>query len=63
MVKLNPQGSKMVCFVVEPRYKYRNEGSPVNYGDVVVFRNLKSKQTVCNIIILLFIKTVRGGYS
>ena len=42
MVKLNAQGSKMVCFVVEPRYKYRNEGSPVNYGDVVVFRNLKS---------------------
>ena len=40
MVKLNAQGSKMVCFVVEPRYKYRNEGSPVNYGDVVVFRNL-----------------------
>jgi hypothetical protein len=44
MVKLNAQGSKMVCFVVEPRYKYRNEGSPVNYGDVVVFRNMKSNQ-------------------
>jgi hypothetical protein len=26
MVKLNSQGSKMVCFVVEPRYKYRNPG-------------------------------------
>lgn len=44
MVKLNSQGSKMVCFVVEPRYKYRNEGQPVNYGDVVVFRNMKSNQ-------------------
>lgn len=44
MIKLNSQGSKMVCFVVEPRYKYRNEGQSVNYGDVVVFRNLKSNQ-------------------
>lgn len=34
----------MVCFIVEPRYKYRNEGQSVNYGDVVVFRNMKSKQ-------------------
>lgn len=44
MVKLNQQGSKMVVFVVEPRYKYRNEGQSVNYGDVVVFRNMKSNQ-------------------
>lgn len=43
LVKLNNQGSKCVFFVVEPRYKYRNEGQPVNYGDVVVFRNLKSR--------------------
>ena len=42
LIKLNSQGSKSVCFVVQPRYKYRNEGSPVNYGDVVVFRNMKS---------------------
>jgi hypothetical protein len=42
MVKLNPQGSKKVVFRVEPRYRYRNEGQPVNYGDVVVFKNLKS---------------------
>ena len=44
LIKLNYQGSKMVCFIVEPRYKYRNEGQPVNYGDVVVFRNMKSNQ-------------------
>ena len=44
MVRLNDQGSKGVCFIVLPRYKYRNEGQPVNYGDVVVFKNEKSKQ-------------------
>ncbi len=44
LVRLIAQGNKQVCFVVEPRYKYRNEGQPVNYGDVVVFRNLKSNQ-------------------
>ena len=46
LVKLNKDGSKQVCFIVEPRYKYRNEGQSVNYGDVVVFRNMKSKQSL-----------------
>ena len=44
MVKLNKNGGKMVCFIVEPRYKYRNEGQSVNYNDVVVFKNIKSNQ-------------------
>jgi len=44
MIKLNPQGSKFACFIVEPRYKYRNNGQGVNYSDVVVFRNMKSGQ-------------------
>lgn len=42
MVKLNSQGSKLVVFLVEPRYKYRNQGQSVNYQDVVVFRNIKN---------------------
>lgn len=42
MIKLNSQGSKSVCFAIEPRYKYRNQGQGVNYGDVVVFRNIKT---------------------
>jgi len=44
MIKLNPQGSKFVCFIVEPRYKYRNTGMAVNYCDVVIFRSMKTGQ-------------------
>ena len=44
MIKLSALGSKMVSFVIEPRYKYINLGTPINYADVVVFRNVKSNQ-------------------
>jgi hypothetical protein len=44
LIKLTPQGNKNVYFFVTPRYAYRSDGQHVNYGDVVVFRNTKSKQ-------------------
>jgi len=44
MIQLNPQGSKFVCFIVEPRYKYRTTGMAVNYCDVVIFRSMKTGQ-------------------
>ena len=42
MLKLNAKGSKFTAFVIEPRYKYHLEGMKVTYGDVVVFRNIKT---------------------
>jgi len=42
LLVLKSQGSKSVCFIIEPRYKYRNEGQKVTYGDVVTFRNIKN---------------------
>ena len=42
IIRLSSQGNKSVYFTIEPRYKYRNEGQSVNYGDVVNFKNVKS---------------------
>jgi len=33
-----------MCFIIEPRYKYRNTGMAVNYCDVVILRNMKTGQ-------------------
>ena len=42
LLKLVDQGSKSVCYYIEPRYKYRSLGQKVTYGDVVAFRNVKT---------------------
>ena len=42
LLRLVEQGSKSVCYYIEPRYKYRTIGQKVTYGDVIAFRNVKT---------------------
>lgn len=41
-LKLVDKGSKSVCYIIEPRYRYRTIGQKVTYGDVVAFHNVKT---------------------
>ena len=42
LLKMVEQGSKAVCYYLEPRYNYRSFGQKVTYGDVISFRNVKT---------------------
>ena len=42
LLRIVEQGTKAVCYYIEPRYNYRSFGQKVTYGDVVAFRNVKT---------------------